>query len=144
MTSPAPDRAPCASVRQHEWVPTVEVVGVYPVVAAEPCHLVELIVHDGDGPFDVGAITQAAPARPRSDWQVPYDEKLLTADGDGVQHETGRSLDEPPSPPALTRLAFFLHYLDLDRPLLTPFGEVPLPPPVERPARLAALAYEAP
>jgi hypothetical protein len=125
-------------------VPTVEVVGVYPVVAAEPCHLVELIVRENDEPFDVGAITQADPACPRSEWQVPYEEKLLKSSGDGVLHDPWRGPGEPSSWKGSVRLAFFLHYLDLDRPLLTPFGEVPLPPPTERPARLDDLAYEAP
>jgi hypothetical protein len=125
-------------------VPTVEVVGVYPVVAAEPCHLVELIVRDSDGPFDVGAITQADPAHPRSEWQVPYDEKLLTSNGDDVLHDPWRGAGEPSWWTGSVRLAFFLHYVDLDRPLSTPFGEVPLPPPSERPARLTDFAYEAP
>ena len=125
-------------------MPTVEVVGVYPVVAAEPCHLVELIVRDLDGSFDVGAITQADPARPRSGWQAPYDEKLLTSSGDGVLHDPWHGPGEPSLWTGSVRLAFFLHYLDLGRPLLTPFGEVPLPPPTERPARLADFVYEAP
>ena len=81
--------------RQHERVPTVEVVGVYPVVAAEPCHLVELIVRENDEPFDVGAITQADPARPRSEWQVPYEEKLLKSGGDGVLHDPWRGPGQP-------------------------------------------------
>jgi len=37
------------------------------------------------------------------------------------------------------RLAFFMHYLDADRPLRTPFGEVPLPAPSEGPVGFAKL-----
>jgi hypothetical protein len=42
------------------------------------------------------------------------------------------------------RLAFFFHYLRLEGPLVTPAGQLGLPPPSARPARLATLEYEPP
>jgi hypothetical protein len=37
-----------------------------------------------------------------------------------------------------------MHFLDLSRPLRTPFGEIPLPEPTEHPERLAIVEYEEP
>jgi hypothetical protein len=52
-----------------------EVVGVYDVPEApEPCHPVEMIVPADD---NVGDITQADPELPESDWQVPWDERVM-------------------------------------------------------------------
>jgi hypothetical protein len=42
------------------------------------------------------------------------------------------------------RVAFFFHYLDRHRPLLTPGGPIPLPEPVARPERLSVITYEPP
>ena len=42
------------------------------------------------------------------------------------------------------RLAFFMHHLDLERPLSTPFGEVPLRSPNDLPERLRDIEYEEP
>ena len=62
----------------------VEVVGVYPVRAAEPCHLIELMMR-GVGPgFDFGSISQPIPSTPSSLWQVPWGEVLLDKDGKEV------------------------------------------------------------
>jgi hypothetical protein len=37
-----------------------------------------------------------------------------------------------------------MHYLDPARPLRTPFGDVELPDPNDRPYRLASIEYEEP
>jgi hypothetical protein len=42
---------------------------------------------------------------------------------------------------APARVAFFFHFLRLDRPLLTPAGPILLPPPTPRPDRLRFLTY---
>jgi hypothetical protein len=46
--------------------------------------------------------------------------------------------------PAQATVTFFMHHLDLTRPLTTPFGEVRLPPANPRPARLASIVHDAP
>jgi hypothetical protein len=94
--------------------------GVHPVRAPEPCHLIEADVPDGHA-FDWGKVTQENPTQPRSNWQVAYDEQPLDAAG--------------------RRWAFFFHYLDPTRPLLTPAGPVTLPPPTPRPAHLNGIEY---
>src|SRR5437870_5751044 len=120
----------------------VEIIGVYQVPdAPEPCYLVEVAVTDSPA-FDVGEFTQADPGEPRESWQVPYDERVLNSEGDEVV--------PTPSPIAsemLTgnvRLVFFMHYLDLSRPLHTPSGEIPIPEPSEQPERLSMVTYEEP
>ena len=102
-----------------------EVIGVYAVPEAdEPCYLVEMVVPVGD--FDMGDITQADANAPESDWQVPWDEQVL------------EEADER------TRVAFFFHYLDVNVPLKTPWGDLVLPAPSQRPDRLASIRYEQP
>ena len=114
----------------------VEILGIYPVEADEPCHLVELIVRESDRRFDVGAFTQEIPDEPRDDWQVPWDELFLDADGNSTVADHSWSGD--------LRIVFFFHYLDQRRPLITPFGDYSLPDETPRPARLAFLEYEPP
>jgi len=65
--------------------------------------LIEIQIQPADGELDWSEITQPIPGQDSSNWQVPYDE---------------RSVDEPTG-----RWAFFLHFLDLRRPLSTPLGE---------------------
>lgn len=118
----------------------VEIVGVYPVPnAPEPCYLLEVRIIDSPG-FDIREFTQDVPGQPERNWQVPYDERVLSAGGDEIVPTRW------PTPPEVlsgdVRLVFFMHYLDLSRPLRTPFGEIPLPEPSEQPERLAMVEYE--
>jgi len=119
----------------------VEVLGVHPVEAPEPCHLVELQVDQAEASFEIDAVTQETPGQPRDNWQVPWDEHFLNSDGSALFNPTAPELR--PSV-AKFRVAFFFHYLDLGRPLLTPSGAVVLPSPSPRPPRLAFLRYESP
>ena len=118
----------------------VRVVGVYPVDATEPCHLVELLIESDRMP-DFNAFTQPVDDVVPSNWQVPYDEKLLDASGEQVVADLFRDRGIWPS---RARVTFFFHYLQPDEPLQTPFGQVPLPRPVDRPKRLRSVEYEQP
>jgi hypothetical protein len=125
-------------------MPAVEVVGVYPVPEApEPCDLVEVVVRDSQG-FDPAQFVQPDPAQPEHNWQVAYDERALSASGDTPITESFELADRPELLEGTVRLVFFMHYLDPALPLRTPFGEVELPAPTERPERLAAVQYEQP
>jgi hypothetical protein len=73
--------------------------------------------------LDWGEVTQEIPGVPSESWQVPYGEQRL--DGSG-------------------RWAFYFHFLDLDKPLLTPAGPITLPPPSSMPERLQRMEYHAP
>jgi hypothetical protein len=125
-------------------VPSVEVVGVYAVDAPESCHLIEVIVRDSDGRFDLGGFTQRDDLLPRSDWQVAYAEKLLDPLGEAVVWDLWDGPGDDLLWRGVVRLAFFFHHLDLDAPIATPFGDVPLPPTSPRPPRLAQITYGEP
>ena len=117
---------------------------MYPVHAGEPCHLAELIVRSCDGPFDVTTVTQRDQDKPRANWQVPYAEMILDPSGRRVEWD----LWEGPGDEALwrgdVRMTFFFHYVDTELPLVTPFGDIRVPTPTERPVRLDEIEYEEP
>jgi hypothetical protein len=120
------------------------VFGVYPVKADEPCHLVELVIEGSDTPVYVGDITQEIPGRDQALWQVPWEERVLDEAGQKILASYPELKKRPELLRGKVRLVFFLHYLDLARPLITPFGELPLPPPSKRPPRLKMVRYEPP
>jgi len=116
------------------------IVGVYSVPEArQPCHLIEIIVRATDGKLDFGEVTQEAPDDPRDNWQVPWGEQILNSEGTSGQPVP---FPEPVALRGEVRAAFFFHFLDHDRPLLTPSGAVELPGPTARPARLDFIEYE--
>ncbi len=100
-----------------------KILGVHPIDADEPCHLIEAQLSNSDD-FDWGAVTQEIASQPRSDWQSPWDE---------------RPIDDTE-----TRWVFFFHYLDPKKPLITPGGNVTLPKPTPIPTHLASIEYESP
>jgi hypothetical protein len=101
-----------------------KVIGVHPVEADEPVHLIELLVEGDVDYFDIGEVTQEVPGQPKSNWQAPYDERLL--------EESKQK----------TRFAFFFHYLDLEKPLLTPAGTLSVPQATKAPEHLKEIEYE--
>lgn len=121
-------------------VPYVEVLGVHAVDAPDPCHLIEVVIRNCSDRVDLAEITQDGSPLPRSEWQAPYDEHLV------VQGELV-SLWQPVAADVWhgdVRLAFFLHYVELDRPMRTPFGDVMLPRESPVPSHLEAMHYEQP
>jgi hypothetical protein len=120
----------------------IEIIGVYPIDAQEPCHLVELWVRRSTARVDLGLFTQEDSTQPQSNWQVPYDEKILDASGSAVIKDAWQ--DGGDAWKGDVRLAFFFHYLRSESPLLTPFGEVVLPTPTPLPARLRSIKYDPP
>ncbi|MCX8154978.1 MAG: hypothetical protein N3J91_00780 [Verrucomicrobiae bacterium] len=125
-------------------MPKIEIIGVYPIDAEQPVHLVELWVRGAQGKFKIGDITQEVPGEPPDNWQCPYLEKLLSPSGDKVVADDFELMKRPDLWSGDMRLAFFFHYLDLELPLKTPFGEVQLPAETELPDRLAMIEYEEP
>ena len=106
---------------------TIEVRGVHSVEASEPVHLIDVAIRGAFHEVDWGAITQELVGQPRENWQVPYDERELSALPDGR-----------------SRAAFFFHYLDLGRPLLVGPVVVPMPDVTPLPADLIGIDYEEP
>ena len=101
----------------------MRIIGAHPVDASEPCHLIE-VEFQQTSEIDWSEFTQELPDQDRDNWQVPYDETPLNDDE--------------------TRWAFFFHYLDLRKPLLTPDGPMGLPSPTPLPKHLESIEYDAP
>ena len=114
---------------------TIEIVGVYPVDTAEPVHLVEVLVSDAFEDVDWPSFTQSPP-----DIVADVDEDS-DADNEAVPHG-----EQPVEQLAdgRTRVVFFYHNLDVARPLTSPLGDLQLPSPTNRPARLAGITYGPP
>lgn len=91
--------------------------------------LIELLVTNPDQRFDLSDFHQTG-----SD-QAAYDEVYLTEDGQSIMSDV--SFDGPKS--ENFRLAFFLHYFEPDKPLITSYGKLTLPPVQEMPERLIKL-----
>ena len=71
-----------------------KIIGVHPVEADEPVHLIDLLVEAVTDDFRIGEVTQEVAGQPKSNWQVTYDERVLEATDGKI------------------RYAFFFHYLD--------------------------------
>jgi hypothetical protein len=98
------------------------VIGIHPVAADEPVHLIELEIEGSADGFDFGEVTQIQPGQPRCNWQVAYDERRI----------------------APNRFVFFFHHLDTTNPLLSSVGPLTLPPESPLPKHLQGIEYEHP
>jgi hypothetical protein len=103
----------------------IRVIGVYPVTAGEPCHLIEIESSRALADGELAELTQPDSDLPKENWRAAYD---------------GRCIEK--SEPC--RYLFFFHYLDLSKPLSSPAGALELPPQTRRPLRLAFVRYEPP
>jgi hypothetical protein len=102
----------------------MRVIGIHPIKAREPVHLVELEAQLQDMPIDWPSITQVVEGRDQSYWQVPYDERKV--------------------PKLNWRWCFFFHYLDPSRPLSSKHGDLALPRETPVPEHLRFVEYEEP
>lgn len=112
----------------------VKIIGIYPI--NEEVHLLEVIVNASPSDFDVSDFTQEVLGQPRENWQVAYDEYYLSEQGDVI---IGDFLHTPKGNTGVSRLAFFLYFLDFNTPLITPYGELKLPDPTSMPLRLSRI-----
>ena len=104
----------------------------------------EIAISGGTGVFDVGQISQEIKGQPKENWQVPYAERIVSADGKTILTEEFEAEEQPDMWKGDFRLTFFFHYLDPKRELTTPFGLLRLPSPTNMPSRLSGITYEAP
>lgn len=135
-------RAAAADARSQKA--SVEVIGVYPAKAADQCHLVELWLRGVTRPFTFGDFQQEALGQPEAMWQCAWLEHILSADGARVVAATEEVHNRPELFRGNMRVAFFMHFLDFSRPLITTFARVKLPPQSPMPRRLAVVQYEQP
>jgi hypothetical protein len=90
----------------------------------EGLFLIEVQLDPPEATIEWGQFTQQIAGKPRSEWQVAYDERAINA--------------------AVGTWAFFLHFVDFSKPLETPTGPIQLPPPSSRPAYLSGCRYWVP
>ena len=103
----------------------VRVLGVHPIAAQVPVHLVEIELIGVSHKVDWGSFTQPMPGSSQDPWQVPYDERPVPGD---------------PGP-----WCFFFHYLDPKyKPLRSFAGDSSLPPESPIPSHLPFIKYEEP
>ena len=125
----------------------IEVVGVYEVPNNPDASLVEVRADRPPSGIDVTGFTQEVPNVDRAEWQAPYDERYLNSEGTleiGERWAMGWKPQRDVREPATSRLTFFMHNLDRNRPLITPDGQASLPDRVPIPERLAFIEYESP
>lgn len=106
----------------------------------EAAVLVEALVRNRDKRFDVGDFTQPQDRVARENWQVAWAEAYLAEDGEGLLVERW---GDPPNADSF-RVAFFIHYWNPAKPLLTSYGEVSCPAVKKMPERLRELVPYAP
>ncbi len=101
-----------------------------------------MVVNKNPSEFDIGEFTQRVEDLPRSSWQAPFEEKYLDLTGEKI---IGDYFDLPKTSEGLTRLTFFIYYLDTSKPLQTPFGEIQLIEVTDIPERIRnIIQYEDP
>ena len=105
----------------------------------ESVALIEALVRNPDDRFDVGDFTQRLDGVPRDGWQAAYAEAFLSTDGTSLAGDPGSS----DAAEAALRIAFFLHFWDASKPLVTSYGDIECPAVSEMPERLERLVpYE--
>ena len=106
----------------------------------ESAVLVEVLVSNANGDFNVADFVQENPHLPRSDWQTAWAEAFLSADGEQLLVERWEPL---PSNRSTFRVAFFIHEWQVGRRLFTSYGSLPGAQPTSMPDRLGELVpYE--
>ena len=120
------------------------VIGIYPIEAYEPVHLIEMIIKNPPHIPDINEFTQEIPGEPRENWPVPYTEYILDSTGTHIISEDFIENTKPELWAGDVRLVFFFHFLDLTKPMITPFGVVDLPQESSLPDRLNIIDYDPP
>lgn len=105
---------------------SAEIVGVYLFDSRNLCHLIEMRLKGWDVDTFIGGITQADSSLAQENWQVPWDERIMEAEGDEAT------------------VVFFFHFLKVGQPLDTPAGPLQLPQAGSLPDRLSHVEYEQP
>lgn len=104
--------------------------------------VVEALVSHADASFNVDAFVQQDPSQPEGRWQVAWNEKFLTVDGETLHDK--QTLGEAPDEEQF-RVVFVIHFWRPHLPLHSSYGELALPPIQPLPERLWRLApYELP
>jgi hypothetical protein len=112
---------------------SVEVIGVYHVPEHKGISMVEVSVDTHYTGFDPQGFLKPDPERSPEAWETADDVRYLNPSGDLM---IGDLFQRPLEEYETTRLVMFFHNLDIQRPLVTPFGLVALPKRRPIPERL--------
>jgi len=113
------------------------IIGIYEIANTPDVHLIELFLDIPPSEVNVSTFTQKDDSLPEDCWQVAYDEHYLCKDGVTVIGRFGDQFSL--SKEFTTRIAFFLYFLNFDKPLTTQFGEIALSSPKPMPERLSGI-----
>lgn len=102
---------------------TVQLLGVYTINSVSDIHLLELNINSSPSDVDVSSFTQKDEKLPKNSWQTAYDEHFLNDDGTEV---IGTYLEHDSLIGDKTRIAFFMYFIDFNKPLLSQYGEIQL------------------
>jgi hypothetical protein len=103
--------------------------------------IVEVLVTNPDAAFNISEFVQPDPLRPENNWEVAWNEKFLTPDGETVIGEYPCKLPDM----LQYRVVFAIHSWNSDLPLRSSYGELALPAMESLPKRLWRLGpYEVP
>ena len=119
----------------------LEIIGLYPVLTNTNVHLIEINIRDSQSAIDWTKFTQSNLFQPVSNWQVPWDEKILNQDGTEVIADSYEISRNPELCKGDVRIVFFLHSINFLTLLITPYGNMKLPKVTELPERLKFIEY---
>jgi len=122
----------------------IEIIGIYKIKAKEPVYLIEAIVENNNGLFEIGKITQEVAGQPKNNWQVPYEEMILDEKGEKITFDSEKDYSNKELWKGNIRFTFFFHYLDISKPLITQWGQIQIPKPIALPKRLKIIKYSQP
>jgi len=114
----------------------IKLHGIYVISDKLDVFLVELSINDSPFNVDLLSFTQEDDTLPRDSWQTAYDEHYLNEDGTKVvwsPFKYGHLTDSK------TRIAFFMYFIDFNKPLLTQYGKIELCEPSPMPDRLSKI-----
>ena len=120
----------------------IEIAGVYEIEENPDVSLIEVIVGNSYDSFDISEFTQETEGLERNYWQAPFGDIYLDVTGTKI---VGDYFKMPVDKGEVTRLTFFIYFLNQNKPLNTPFGKLSLPVKTLMPERLKQLIrYEDP
>jgi hypothetical protein len=111
----------------------VEIIGVYHIPEHKGVSMIEMRVHAHYASFDPQGFLKPDPERSPEVWEAADDVRYLNPSGDLM---IGDLFQRPLADHETTRLVMFFHNLDIQAPLVTPFGIVALPKRRPMPERL--------
>ncbi|XDD52975.1 hypothetical protein AB3N62_10825 [Leptospira sp. WS4.C2] len=119
------------------------VIGVYRIKNVEDSHLIEIEIRNSKIALNLSKITQPIENLDKLNWQVPYKEYLLDVTGKNILSKEWENIQDEKLI-GYFRIVFFFHFIDIEKPLSTQYGDFKLPPITNLPERLKDIQYTKP